>query len=92
MITEIKNAREFRQAADRLLSQLQADRAWIRQRLIEAGRFDPLEHVRGQSALDHAIVTTCDMIRRAEALEESRAAGRGQIETIGVAQPVAVIA
>jgi hypothetical protein len=74
VITEVKDVTDIRRAADRILAQLEADRAWILQRQAETGKADPLRLVCGSSALDRAIDTTCDIIRRLEALDESEAA------------------
>jgi hypothetical protein len=64
VITEVKDIDEMRRAAGQLLAQLQSDRAWMRRRLADAGKTDPVELVSGRSALDQAIVTTRDIIRR----------------------------
>lgn len=63
-------ALQLRQQADDLLRRLLTSREQCERRQAEAGLRDPMKFVTGQSALDDAIQTTRDMIRRMDLLLE----------------------
>jgi hypothetical protein len=59
---------QMRREASDLLSRLLADRERIEARIAETGRRDPLKSVTGRTAMDNAIASAREMIRRMDEL------------------------
>ena len=65
VLIETKRMREL---ASAVLDRLLVERVECEMRLAESGRRDPLKTVTGASAMDNAVVTTRDIIKRMDAM------------------------
>jgi hypothetical protein len=73
VLIETKRMREL---ASAVLDRLLVERVECEMRLAETGRRDPLKTVTGSSAMDNAVVTTRDIIKRMDAMLAAPLAAR----------------